>query len=350
MITLQRVTAISLFLLPAFLSLPSRTATAPLPPLDLFSNSTCTAPPQRKEWRTLPPHEKQAYLAAVLCLQRRASTLRPTLPGAVSRFDDFQGVHIQHMETVHLNGQFLPWHRYFTAVYEDALRVQCGFGGAQPYWDWTLDADGVWAESPVFSPIDGFGGNGPYVPCEDQPFEAFCIPNGTGGGCVPDGPFRNLTLHLGPGQNVHRNDHCLRRNFHLQSIQYWFSASEVAQTLEEDSYVRFWRRLEGLFEVHRIGLHGAGHLGVGGTLSDVYSSPGDPLFYLHHANLDRLWWQWQQLNPTERLTDISGPDSQGPTARNVTLQYEIDLGKLALKVKIADVMHIGRRALCYGYA
>lgn len=152
------------------------------------------------------------------------------------------------------------------------------------YWDWTLDADGVWAESPVFSPIDGFGGNGmfhislpsplprlltaeyqgPYVPCEDQPFEAFCIPNGTGGGCVPDGPFRNLTLHLGPGQNVHRNDHCLRRNFHLQSIQYWFSASEVAQTLEEDSYVRFWRRLEGLFEVHRIGLHGAGHLGVGG--------------------------------------------------------------------------------------
>lgn len=50
MISLQRVTAISLFLLPAFLSLPSRTAAAPLPTLDLFGNNSCTAPPQRKEW------------------------------------------------------------------------------------------------------------------------------------------------------------------------------------------------------------------------------------------------------------------------------------------------------------
>lgn len=227
------------------------------------------------------------------------------------------------------------------------------------------------------------------MPCEDQPFESFCVPNGTGGGCVPDGPFQDLTLHLGPGQSIERNDHCLRRNFHLQSIAYWFSESEVAETLEEGSYVEFWRRLEGLFEVHRIGLHGAGHLGVGGELWGCSREGGcwllmrvkvpcrmcirllvvtnpplllgdivyltcitkkDPLFYLHHANLDRLWWQWQQQNPAERLVDISGPDSQGPASRNVTLQYEIDMGKLALKVKIADVMHISQRALCYGYA
>lgn len=44
------------------------------------------------------------------------------------------------------------------------------YGGR--YWDWTLDADGVWAESPVFSPIDGFGGNGKFHISLPSPYHA----------------------------------------------------------------------------------------------------------------------------------------------------------------------------------
>ncbi len=41
---------------------------------------------------------------------------------------------------------------------------------------------------------------------------------------------------------------------------------------------------------------------------DVSLSPGDPVFWLHHTYLDKLWWQWQSLNLSSRLTDISGPN------------------------------------------
>ena len=41
-------------------------------------------------------------------------------------------------------------------------------------------------------------------------------------------------------------------------------------------------------------------------MTDVDASPGDPVFYLHHNYLDRLYWQWQQLNPNIRLDLIAG--------------------------------------------
>jgi hypothetical protein len=40
-------------------------------------------------------------------------------------------------------------------------------------------------------------------------------------------------------------------------------------------------------------LHTAGHLSVGGLNNDVYASAGDPVFFLHHGMVDRLWTVWQ---------------------------------------------------------
>jgi len=34
---------------------------------------------------------------------------------------------------------------------------------------------------------------------------------------------------------------------------------------------------------------------------DPVASPGDPIFYLHHTWLDKLWWDWQTLNKTANL-------------------------------------------------
>jgi N-acetylneuraminic acid mutarotase len=43
------------------------------------------------------------------------------------------------------------------------------------------------------------------------------------------------------------------------------------------------------------------HLALGGDMADFATVGGDPLFYLHHANLDRVWESWNRLghkNPT----------------------------------------------------
>lgn len=36
------------------------------------------------------------------------------------------------------------------------------------------------------------------------------------------------------------------------------------------------------------------------------SSPGDPLFYLHHTWLDKIWADWQARDKAKRILDISG--------------------------------------------
>lgn len=44
---------------------------------------------------------------------------------------------------------------------------------------------------------------------------------------------------------------------------------------------------------------------------NVALSPADPLFYLHHAYLDKLWWEWQELDLEARLVDMGGRNQPG---------------------------------------
>ncbi|KAK0728332.1 hypothetical protein B0T26DRAFT_748565 [Lasiosphaeria miniovina] len=66
--------------------------------------------------------------------------------------------------------------------------------------------------------------------------------------------------------------------------------------------------------------HTAGHAGIGLQMTKPMSSPGNPLFYLHHAYLDMLWTKCRAQNPSLRLTEMGGPDPS--TIPNVTRPYE----------------------------
>lgn len=75
--------------------------------------------------------DKLDYIAAVQCLMKKPSKTPSSLvPAAKSRYDDFIATHMNQTLTIHNTANFLTWHRYFTWLYEDALRTECGYKGA----------------------------------------------------------------------------------------------------------------------------------------------------------------------------------------------------------------------------
>lgn len=87
-------------------------------------------------------------------------------------------------------------------------------------------------------------------------------------------------------------------------------------------------------------------------MTDVDASPGDPLFYLHHTYLDRLWWQWEQINAKDRMFSIGGnttvTEPPGGFVK-MTIDYEMNMYDIVPNVTISDVVNIQGGYLCYDY-
>jgi tyrosinase len=56
-------------------------------------------------------------------------------------------------------------------------------------------------------------------------------------------------------------------------------------------------------------VHDTLHVWVGGTMGQVDWAAYDPLFFAHHANIDRAWRIWQAAhpgaNPPDSILDVS---------------------------------------------
>jgi tyrosinase len=144
-----------------------------------------------------------------------------------------------HMQ--HTNARLLPWHRVFLHLYEEALHNYHP-DVCIPYWDWTKP--------------------------EEQHFPAWLA------GVLPTvkTPTRTINVIRSPGPDGN-----------LAAI-----TSGAGSAMAQTSYGNFTGPINGI--------HGGVHIWCGGTMSDASVSPADPVFWLHHANLDRLWWVWYQ-NP-----------------------------------------------------
>ncbi|KAF1951626.1 Di-copper centre-containing protein [Byssothecium circinans] len=315
------------------------------------SISSCKNPPKRLEWRQLSTTQRTQYIKAVLCLTTKKA--KSGIQGTVNRYDDLQAVHSEQTPNIHWVGHFILWHRYFVATYEKSLRDECGWTGGQPYWDWSIDAQPANPSSTkvytpaVFDSKTGFGGNGNYIqPTPEQ--NPLNITGNTGGGCVKDGPFVPSAFTVNypsPG--------CLRRDFIPWIMNTFADPKLVNHVLAQKDYTSFARAIENVPTFDQPNIHGSGHFGIGGVLGTIGNpnqSPGDPLFYLHHGNLDHILWMWQQKDLKTRLNQVGGPVvpfDYGGT--NVTLDFKINIGKLAGDATLKELLNTVGGRLCYTY-
>ncbi|KAJ1727513.1 hypothetical protein LPJ61_004527 [Coemansia biformis] len=173
-------------------------------------------------------------------------------------FEYYANIHNGEFNNIHGNDNFFPFHRRLLRDFEEVgQRYDSEF--AIPFWDEMRDSRNP-AGSPVLSPRL-LGGNG-------------------FGGCVRDGVQAGWSLGF-------PNRHCLVRSYDRGGqMQSWYSPEYIYSIMQR------YNDMHGFREHIEFSLHGSVHLGMGGDMG-TYWSANDFAFWLHHANLDRLWSEWQ---------------------------------------------------------
>ncbi|KAH7396944.1 hypothetical protein DE146DRAFT_756630 [Phaeosphaeria sp. MPI-PUGE-AT-0046c] len=275
--------------------------------------ATCSNVRVRQEWDSYSDSDRQAFTSAVRCLMQRGPNGQ--FSNSRSRYEDLVALHQTLTPNVHGNSKFLLWHRYYLWTFEQLLRDECGFDRNLPWWDETRYS-GRFAQSSIFS---------------SQWFGAI----NTRGDCVRDGQFANLAINIGPED---RNElHCLaRNNDDSQTIN--TNSQMVDGCNNFGSYSEMASCAEG-------GAHAWGHNGIGAVMSDTYASPSDPIFWLHHAFIDRNFRIWQNKD-SARVNNVDGTDRAG---NRLTLDTTVNVYGIRPDVRIRDILDTTATTLCYKY-
>ncbi|KAK8029819.1 Di-copper centre-containing protein [Apiospora rasikravindrae] len=283
----------------------------------------CGTPSPRVEWSAYPASSKRAFVDAIACLQSKPAS--GNFAPATNRYEDFVRLHQAWTPNIHNNDLFLIWHRYFVWTFEQALRKECGFAVAGlPWWDETRDA-GRFAASPVFTA---------------EYFGSLPKANGAAGTCITNGRFAGTTLHIGPGGD--HQPHCLSRAVDESGTAQVNKDYENA-CLSRSTYTDFAQCWEK-------GPHGIGHNSIGSVMADVLSSPGDPVFWMHHLYVDRVFSSWQDRDASgARKRTVNGCADGAKPCTPLTRQTLVPMAGLLKDVTVGEVLDTVNGATCYVY-
>jgi len=208
----------------------------------------------------------------------------------------------------------------------------------------------------------------------NEPFDAFDDP--LPAGCIKEGPFANLTIRIGPmGEMRPKNERCLTRRFNVQVAHEIAAKKSLTAVLKSRDFLQFRMLIERghrnrviedfegsnqafgwRHEPHIVvdgDLHNIGHTGIGGEMRDTFTSINDPIFFVHHAGLDRIWALWQEMDIENRLHSVGPPADKEKEPVSLGLDTPLWLGVFGPDRKVSDVFDTlnrdGRGVLCYKY-
>jgi tyrosinase len=148
-------------------------------------------------------------------------------------------IHSNSIHQMHGNPRFLPWHRIYLLRMEELL-MSVDPTVCLPYWKSS----------------------------EEQAFPSWL-------------------LSFTPTVNIIGGPHTVTRNIGVFATLP--NAAAVAAALTNSTFNPFAQQLEGI--------HNSGHVWVGGSMMSIPTAPTDPIFWMHHAEIDRIWSVWQAANP-----------------------------------------------------
>ena len=207
----------------------------------------------RKNAQTLSAPERDRFLAALGTLNG----------GGSGRFRDFRDMHVMAaIDEAHGNVGFLPWHRAYLLDLERELQA-IDPSVALPYWRFDRPAPNVFKRR--FMGVPNSAGRLQFT--AGHPFESWRT----------DG---QLGIDRTPSFAANAAPAGLRTE--TQTIALGGAAPNATY---------------GSFETMEFNPHGSAHTSfVLGFINDVGTAARDPLFFMLHANVDRLWAKWQWIH------------------------------------------------------
>jgi tyrosinase len=156
---------------------------------------------------------------------------------------------------------FLPWHRAYLYFFELAMQDQVP-ESVLAWWDWTSPG------SRTIGIPEAFGAR--RVGGQENPLFRAPVP-----------PAARLN---GQPRQTSRAP---------QALADLPTAADVQAVLALPDFLDFQQQLENI--------HNGVHVWVGGTMGEIPWAAYDPIFYAHHAMIDRLWRLWQIRHPNPHM-------------------------------------------------